>query len=86
MELLQQLESRPKEQFVRGYIAALIYIGLGDKAKAIDCLEREYLNHNNIDSAWIRVDPMLDPLRGDARFDALAEKIVPSREFHASSK
>jgi TolB-like protein/Tfp pilus assembly protein PilF/class 3 adenylate cyclase len=86
MELLRQLENRPKEQFVRGYIAALIYVGLGDKAKAIDCLEREYLNHNNIDSAWIRVDPMLDPLHGDARFEALVEKIVPARLFHASSK
>ena len=75
MELLRQLEERPKEQFVRGYIAALIYVGLGDKAKAIDCLEREYLNHDNIDTSWIRTDQILDPLRGDPRFEALAEKM-----------
>jgi len=81
MELIRQLEERPKQQFVRGYIAALIYIGLGDKTKAIDCLEREYLNHDNIDTAWIRVDPMLEPLRGDPRFEALADKIVPVSEF-----
>jgi TolB-like protein/Tfp pilus assembly protein PilF/class 3 adenylate cyclase len=86
MELLRQLEERPKEQFVRGYIAALIYIGLGDKTKAIDCLEREHLNNDNIDTSWIRVDPMLDPLRGDPRFEALAEEIVPAREFRVSSK
>jgi TolB-like protein/Tfp pilus assembly protein PilF/class 3 adenylate cyclase len=86
MELLRQLEERPKEQFVRGYIAALIYVGLGDKTKAVDCLEREYLNHDNIDTSWIRADPMLDPLRGDPRFEALAQKIVPAREFRASSK
>jgi hypothetical protein len=61
-------------------------IGLGDKVKAIDCLEREYLDHDNIDTSWIRVDRMLDPLRGDSRFEALAEKIVPAREFRASSK
>jgi TolB-like protein/Tfp pilus assembly protein PilF/class 3 adenylate cyclase len=36
MELIRQLEARPKQQFVRGYIVALIYIGLGDKVKAID--------------------------------------------------
>jgi TolB-like protein/Tfp pilus assembly protein PilF len=86
MELIRQLEARPKHQFVRGYIFALIYIGLGDKVKAIDCLEREYLDHDNIDTAWIRVDPMLDPLRGDPRFEALAEKIVPAREFRAPLK
>jgi TolB-like protein/Tfp pilus assembly protein PilF len=83
---IQELESRSKQQFVRGYIMALIYIGLGDKNKAIDCLEREYLNHDNIDTAWIRVDPMLDPLRGDPRFEALAERIVPAREFGPSPK
>ena len=56
-------------------------IGLGDKVKAIDCLEREYLDHDNIDTSWIRVDPMLDPLRGDPRFEALAEKIVPAAQI-----
>jgi hypothetical protein len=27
---------------------------------------------------------MLDPLRGDPRFEALAEKILPAREFGKS--
>jgi TolB-like protein/Tfp pilus assembly protein PilF len=81
IELIQELEGRPKHEFVRGYIIALVYIGLGDKTKAIDCLEREYRDHDNIDTAWIRVDPMLDPLRGDPRFEALADKIVPMSEF-----
>jgi TolB-like protein/Tfp pilus assembly protein PilF len=80
-EIIQELDERAKRQFVRGYLIALIYIGLGDKTKAIDFLEREYRNHDNIDTNWIRVDPMLDPLRGDPRFEALAEKIVPAREF-----
>ncbi|MFZ0915601.1 MAG: tetratricopeptide repeat protein [Candidatus Udaeobacter sp.] len=84
MELIGQLETRAKQQFVRGYIIALIYIGLGDKTKAIDYLEREYLNHDNIDTSWIRVDPMLDPLRGDPRFEALADKILPAQEFGKS--
>ena len=84
MELIGQLEARAKQQFVRGYLIALIYIGLGDKTKAIDYLEREYLNHDNIDTSWIRVDPMLDPLRGDPRFEALAEKILPAQEFGKS--
>ena len=84
MELIGELEARARQQFVRGYLIALIYIGLGDKTKAIDYLEREYLNHDNIDTAWIRADPMLDPLRGDPRFEALAEKILPAQEFGKS--
>jgi TolB-like protein/Tfp pilus assembly protein PilF len=84
LELVRELEARAKQQFVRGYLIALVYIGLGDKTKAIDCLEREYQNHDNIDTAWIRADPMLDPLRGDPRFEALAEKILPAREFGKS--
>ena len=84
LELVRELEARAKQQFVRGYLIALVYIGLGDKTKAIDYLEREYLNHDNIDTAWIRADPMLDPLRGDPRFEALAEKILPAREFGKS--
>jgi tetratricopeptide (TPR) repeat protein len=85
LDLIRQLEARAKQQFVRGYLLSLIYVGLGDKTKAIDYLEREYLNHDNIDTAWIRVDPMLDPLRGDPRFEALAEKIVPASQFQSAT-
>jgi tetratricopeptide (TPR) repeat protein len=85
METIQELETRSKQQFVRGYLIALVYIGLGDKTKAIDYLEREYLSHDDIDTAWIRVDPMLDPLRGDPRFEALAERIVPASQFRSAS-
>src|SRR5437879_5990265 len=35
---------------------------------------------------YIRVDPLLDPLRGDPRFETLAEKIVPAREFGKGQK
>jgi TolB-like protein/Tfp pilus assembly protein PilF len=84
LELVRELEARATQQFVRGYLMALVYIGLGDKTKAIDYLEREYQNHDNIDTAWIRADPMLDPLRGDPRFEALADKILPAREFGKS--
>jgi len=72
VDLVRQLEAQARQEFVRGYLSALIYAGLGDKTKAIDYLRREYLNHDNINPTG--VDAMLDGLRGDPRFEALMER------------
>src|SRR5882757_487925 len=74
VDIVRQLEARARQEFVRGYLSALIYAGLGDKTKAIDYLKREYLNHDNIGPTDIRVDAMLDGLRSDPRFNAFAER------------
>jgi hypothetical protein len=74
VDIVRQLEAQARQEFVRGYLSALIYAGLGDKTKAIDYLKREFLNRDNIDPAGIRVDAMLDGLRGDPRFEALMER------------
>jgi hypothetical protein len=73
-DVVRQLEAQARQEFIRGYLCALIYAGLGDKAKAIDYLRRECLDQDNIDAPSIRVDPMLDLLRGDPRFDTIADK------------
>ena len=73
-DIVRQLEAHARQQFVRGYLCALIYAGLGDKTKAIDYLKRGYLNHDNIDVTGVRVDPMLDALRSDHRFETLADE------------
>jgi hypothetical protein len=52
----------------------------------MDELERAYRENDGGDIYNIKIDPMLDDLRGDPRFEALAEKIIPAREFHAPSK
>ena len=74
IDIVRQLEAQARQEFVRGYLSALIYAGLGDKTKAIDYLKREYLNHDNINPTGIRVDAMLDGLRGDPRFEELMER------------
>jgi len=71
VDIIRQLEAQARQEFVRGYLSALVYAGLGDKTKAIDYLKREYLNHDNIDLSEIRVDALLDGLRTDVRFKAL---------------
>jgi hypothetical protein len=74
VDIVRQLEAQARQEFVRGYLSALIYAGLGDKTKAIDYLKREYLNHDNIDPTGMSVDAMLDELRGHPRFEALFER------------
>jgi hypothetical protein len=67
LNMLRQLDAQAKQEFVRGYLSALIYAGLGDKTQAIDYLKREYLSHKNVEATDIRIDAMLDGLCGDPR-------------------
>jgi TolB-like protein/Tfp pilus assembly protein PilF len=85
-KILARMTEEAKSRYVSAYSFALMFVGLGDKERAIDALGRAYREGAANDIITIRVDPMLDDLHGDPRFEALAEKIVPAREFHASSK
>jgi len=80
-KILARLTDEAKSRYVSGYSMALMFMGLGDKEQAIDALERAYREGAGNDLFTIKVDPMLDDLRGHPRFEALAEKIVPAREF-----
>jgi TolB-like protein/tetratricopeptide (TPR) repeat protein len=80
-KILAHLREGAKSRYVSGYSMALMFMGLGDKEQAIDALERAYREGAGNDLFTIRVDPMLDDLRGEPRFEALAEKILPAREF-----
>jgi tetratricopeptide (TPR) repeat protein len=85
-KILARLNEEAKSRYLPAYGIAVIFLGLGDRSHAMDELERAYRENDGNDIYNIRVDPLLDELRGDPRFEALAEKIVPMREFHAASK
>ena len=80
-KILEQLKKLSKERYVSAYSFALVYLGLGDKEQALRWLEQSYQDRAGSDIGFIRVDPLLDPLRSEPRFEALAEKIVPTAEF-----
>ena len=86
LKILDQLKELSTQRYVSAYSFAILYLGLGDKQGALRWLEQSYQDRAGSDIGWIRVDSLLDPLRGDPRFEALAEKIVPAREFRASSR
>jgi TolB-like protein/Tfp pilus assembly protein PilF len=80
-QILAQLNQEAKARYVSAYGVGLVFLGLGDKNRAMNELERAYRENDGGNIYNIRIDPMLDDLRGDPRFEALAEKIVPAREF-----
>src|SRR5213593_4427818 len=84
-KILDQLKKLSNERYVSAYSFALVYLGLGKKEEALRWLEQSYQDRAGSDIGFIRVDPLLDPLRGDPRFEALAEKIVPTAEFKSAS-
>jgi TolB-like protein/Tfp pilus assembly protein PilF len=80
-KILQQLRQRREQGYTPAYSLALVYLGLGDRNEALNWLEQGYREHDGFNIGPIRVDPLLAPLHGDPRFEALAEKIVPARQF-----
>ena len=74
-KILARLHEQRNAQRVAPYAMALVYLGLGDKERAIDELDRGYRDGETNYLFVIKVDPLLDDLRGDPRFEALVQKI-----------
>ena len=63
------------------YFAAVNEARLGDKDAAFDCLERA-LEGKTVWVMWVNVDPLLDDLRSDPRFNELLRKMrLPAPPF-----
>ena len=74
-ELLAQLEERSRREYVPAYAFAIIHLGLGEKDKALDWLETAARQHDY----WLifsKVDPFLDPLRGEDRFEQIERAVA----------
>src|SRR5438876_39385 len=77
LQLLGQLEDLERRNGgVFAFGLARVHLRLGQKEQAIDWLERSYLK-KELPMSFIKVNPELDPLRGDARFEKLANQIIP---------
>src|SRR5256714_6431968 len=74
---LRELKELAKYRYVNSSAFAAIYIGLGEKEKALDCLDEAYENQES--ACWLlKVDPIYDSLRDEPRFQALVQKVFGS--------
>ena len=78
-KILARLREQAKSQYISPYAFAVVLTALGDKARAIDELERGY-DDTGFYISLIKVDPLFDDLRGDPRFEALVQKIAGGRK------
>jgi hypothetical protein len=74
LKLLAQLEALSRKQYVSPYYVAIVYLGLGRNDLAMNWLEKAYADRSN-GLVFLKVEPELDPLRSDARFIALQNKL-----------
>jgi len=72
--ILEELEARAAHDYVSPVALATVLIGLGKHERALDWAERA-LDDRRGWLAYLRVNPLLDPLRGHPRFDALAARM-----------
>jgi TolB-like protein/Tfp pilus assembly protein PilF len=79
MKIRDQLEVISKQRYVSAYSFALVYLGLGDKEEALRWLEKAYEDRAGDALRFIKVEPLLDSLRGNPRFEALVAKIFPPK-------
>ena len=74
---LNQMKELEQHGTASAYGFALLYVGLGNKDEALKWLERSYQAKDYLSISLIKVNPIFDPLRGDPRFEKLANQIVP---------
>ena len=73
LNVLDQLETRSKHQYVSSYCRALVYAGLGEKDLAFQWLERAFEEKSEM-IPWLNVGADCDNLRSDPRFHNLLRR------------
>ena len=71
---LAELKKMSKDGTVLPFNLALVYLGLGDRPRALDNLERALAADSQM-MAWIGRDTIFDSLRSEPRFVALLKKM-----------
>ena len=72
--ILRELEGRARNRYVAPYAVASLQVGLGEKEKALDLLDKAFENHDPL-MVFLKVDSKWDSLRAEPRFVELLRKM-----------
>jgi serine/threonine-protein kinase len=73
-QILHDLEELAKRRYVAPGARVTVYLGLGEKEKALEWLEKCYQDQDGA-CWWMKVDPLYDGLRNEPRFQAILKKV-----------
>lgn len=74
LKTLANLKERAKKEYVPAFSMAVLYDAVGNRDEAFRQLEDAYRSHA-LELQLIRVDPMINSLRGDPRLDDLTKRV-----------
>ncbi len=72
--VLTQLSELSKEKYVSPYDMAIVHVGLKENDQAFAWLEKAF-EHRSLWLGYLKVEPQLDPLRTDPRFQELVRRV-----------
>jgi tetratricopeptide (TPR) repeat protein len=74
LAVIAELNRKSLRGYVPPFNLALLYLGIGDRGRALDYLEQAHSAHVQW-ICWIKMDRVFDPLRKEPRFIALLKKV-----------
>ena len=74
LAVADELVRKSAGQYVPAYFVAMVYLGMGERDRAFEWLERAYAERSDW-IAWIHVHPYFDSVRGDPRFRSLEQRV-----------
>jgi Flp pilus assembly protein TadD len=71
---IEEMRQLSHASYVSPYFFAVAHVALGETDQAFTFLDKAYEDRSFF-MTWLKVEPMMDPLRADPRFNKLLKKV-----------